>query len=528
MAASFLADGSYGEGISYHEFDAETLGPALVALQRAFGTDYWKQTHVLDSLTYPMYALTEPISASLDMGDTHPPAGHGIPPFVYHSSNPVVRWYYSKFDRPSLSKFIFYDDTVQPLRPSLPTSRIFNDKGNAIFRTGWAGDDIVFMLRAGPNFNHHHADQGSFLLTAFGEPLITEAGWSDYYKDPYYTTFFTQAVGHNTVLIDNNPESQTIADTPQFKALNNYPRITNAVTSEFYDGLASELSSVYQDRLARYVRSVVFVKPYYFVVHDDLKANGKPAEFDLLLHLPNRDRIKTGDLTAMYTGEKASLAVRSFPPTGTKLSVENGHVPYHVFATRTPAETPAQPAYLSFRTSNAMTEAQFLTALVPSRNESEAQRIINQISELAGANLKGIRVQRGDETDLVMFRSGPAAQTIRQGEWSADAATVTITQSGNNLKMFAIQSARSLRRGNQTLFSSTTTMSLAVSLGAAIDAVCNSESQTAITLFVASRPVRVLLDGKELKPDAFTFNRTDQTIALMTPAGQHELKIFVR
>src|SRR6266545_3335941 len=107
MAASYLADGSYGEGISYHEFDMETLGPALNALRRAFGIDYWKQTHVLESLNYPLYTLTQPTSGSLDMGDTHAPAGHGIPPLVYESQDPVVRWYYSQFDRPSLSKFIF-------------------------------------------------------------------------------------------------------------------------------------------------------------------------------------------------------------------------------------------------------------------------------------------------------------------------------------------------------------------------------------------------------------------------------------
>ena len=93
MAASYLADGSYGEGISYHEFDMETLGPALNALRRVFGIDYWKQTHVLESLKYPLYTLAQPTSGSLDMGDTHAPAGHGIPAQAYESKDPVMRWY---------------------------------------------------------------------------------------------------------------------------------------------------------------------------------------------------------------------------------------------------------------------------------------------------------------------------------------------------------------------------------------------------------------------------------------------------
>ena len=452
MRASYLADGSYGEGISYHEFDAETLGPALIALQRAFGTDYWKQTHVLDALTYPLYTLTWPTSASPDMGDTHPPAGHGISPFVYQSKDPVVRWYFSQFDRPSLTKFIFYDDSVQPKAPDLPTSRVFDEKGNAVFRSGWTPDDMVFLFRAGPNFNHHHADQGSFLLTAFGEVLVTEAGWSDYYKDPYYATFFTQAVGHNTVLVGGNPESQTIADTPQFKALNNYPRITDSVTSEFYDGLGSELSSVYQNRLLSYVRRVVFVKPNYFVVFDDLRVNGKPEQLDFLLHLPSRDKIKVENLTAIYNGEKASLAVRMFPSNVSKLSVENGRIPYHILSARTPAETPALPAYLALKTSNPINETQFLTAIVPAKNGSASQGLINQMTEIAGENVKGIRVERGNKTDLVMFRRGSRNANDSAGRVVGRRRDLSDHAERRTLwRLFAVQKARSLRRGNQIL-----------------------------------------------------------------------------
>lgn len=527
MAASFLADGSYGEGISYQEFDLETLGPALVALQRAFGTDYWTQTHVLASLSYPLYTLTQPIAASPDMGDTHPPAGHGIPALVYQSKDPVTRWYYSQFDRPSLSKFIFYDDSIQPQAPKLPTSRIFQERGNAVFRSGWGADDMVFLFRAGPNFNHHHADQGSFLLSAFGEALITEAGWSDYYKDPYYVTFFTQAIGHNTVLVGGNPESQTIADTPQFKALNSYPRITDSITSDFYDGVGSELSSVYQNSLTRFARTIVFVKPNYFVVFDDLKTNGKPEQFDFLLHLPNRDKIKIEALTAIYTGQKASLAVRSFPASALKLSVENGRIPYHVFSARTPAETPAQPAYLAFKTNNPLRETQFLTAIVPAKTDSTAKSLINQMTALTGENLKGIRVERGNKIDLVMFRTGAEGQRVHQGEWSADAATLAITQSANAVEMFAVQKGQLVRRGNQVLFSSESPMSIVANFGGnGIEVVGNAETGTRITLFVGKKPVRVLLDGKEISATAFSFNRTEGTLSLVIPSGQHDVKIM--
>ena len=529
IAASFLADGSYGEGISYHEFDTETLGPALNALRRVFGIDYWKQTHVVDSLTYPLYTLAQPTSGSLDMGDTHPPAGHGIPPLVYESKDPVMRWYFAQFDRPSLGKFIFYDDSVVPQPPKLPSSRIFRDKGNAVFRSGWDKDAIILLYRAGPNFNHHHADQGSFLINAFGESLVSEAGWSDYYKDPYYATFFTQAIGHSTVLVDGNPESQTIADTPQFAALNRYPRITDSITSEFYDGVGSELSSVYQDRLARYVRRIVFVKPHYFVVFDDLKVNGKPAQFDFLLHLPIREKIKIAGLTAIYNGEKASLAVRSFAPNDTKLIVENGRIPYHVLSARTPAETPAQPAYLNFKTVNPMNETQYVTAIVPAKNESAAQNLVNQMTGIVGEHLKGIRAERGSKVDLVMFRDSAGTQSIRHGEWLADAATLVITQSVNDLEILAVQHARSVQRGNQMMFASEPSTSAAINFRSGeVEVACNAEKAAKISVHVGKEPRRVLLDGKDLEGNAFKFNRTDSTISFNLPSGEHSLKIMFR
>ncbi len=530
IKASFLPDGSYGEGISYHEFDSETLAPMTVALRRTVGIDYFSTTPVKDSLAYALYTVTEPTSASLDMGDTHPPAGHGIPALVYQSKDPVYRWYYDRFQRPNMQQFIFFDDTVAPQSPKearLPTSRIFEDKGNAAFRTGWGGaDEIALLFRAGANFNHHHADQGAFLLTAFGEPLITEAGWSDYYKDPYYATFFTQAVGHNTILVDENPESQTIPDTPQFEALNHYPRITDSVTSEFFDGVGSELSSVYQNRLERYVRRLVFVKPHYFVFFDDLKSRGTPRKFDFLLHLPDRARITTESSTAIYKGEKAALGVRFFSPDEAKLTVEKGRIPYPVFSARTPAETPPQPAFLDFKTLNPAGEAQFLTAIVPAKNESAARSLVSQMTELTGENLKGIRVSRNDETDLVMFRTGGESRAMQQGEWSADASVLTVTSAANDLKMFALQNARLLRRGNQVLFSSDVPANVAVNYKEnEMEAAFNTEKSAKIVLFSGRNPVRVLLDGRELDTGTLSFNRANGTFSLSVPAGRHVIKI---
>ena len=102
-------------------------------------------------------------------------------------------------------------------------------------------------------------------------------GWSDYYKDPYYDTFFTQAAGHNTLLVDGNPASQDIADTAQFAALNRHPRITDATLSPFYDAVGSDLTPVYRGRLESYTRRLAYMKPDYLIVFDRVRTKALPA-----------------------------------------------------------------------------------------------------------------------------------------------------------------------------------------------------------------------------------------------------------
>lgn len=526
LAASYLPDGSYGEGISYQEFDLETTAPALVVLDRVFGIDYWQRSRVLESIAYPLYTLAQPVSASLDMGDSHPPSGRTLAPLLTQSKDSVLRWFYDQFRHAEIRDLLFFNDSITPQPPALPTSRIFRDKGNAVFRTGWSKDDLVFLFRAGPNFNHNHADQGSFLLTAFGEPLITEAGWSHYYNDPHYATFFTQAIGHNTVLVDGNPESQSIADTPQFPALNAYPRITDAITSEFYDAVGSDLTPVYQDRLNRYTRRIVFVKPHYFVVCDELAAQGAPAKFDWLLHLPDRARLTTTPGLALYTADKAALAVRTLAPAAAAMDVRDGRLPYATFATSTPKTLPSHPAFLDLQTAQPAHAAQFLVALVPARTSEAARSIANQMTAISGAGCAGVRTERGAERDLVLFRSGAANESWRYEDYATDAAAWTVTQSGARLKLLAVQQARSFTRAGRRLFMSDRAVSLAASYGEnVIEAVCDVAAPTTLQLFTGAKPARVLLNGREA---AMSFNQAQAMVALTVPAGRHQLKLELR
>lgn len=527
--ASYLADGSYGEGISYQEFGLETLAPATVAIRRAFGIDYWNTTHIKDSLGYALYTYAG--EASMDTGDTHPPAGHGIPALVYQSNDPAIRWYYSQFDRTSLQQFIFYNDDVAPRSPSeleLPTSRIFKNKGDATFRTGWGKDSIEMLFRAGPNFNHGHADEGSFQISAFGEKLATEAGWSDYYKDPYYATYFTQAAGHNTVLVNGNDESQKFPDTPQFKALDRYPRMTDSITSEFHDEAASELASVYDGKLSGYTRRIVFVKPTYFVVFDDIRSSGPPVQLDFLLHFGDGDKVKAERGGVIYKTENASLAARFFLNDDAQTSIKNGHIPYPVFATTTPAKTPPQPVYWDIASPGNSTHSQFLVALVPAKNENDARSLISRMTGVSGANFKGIKVDRGSESDLIVFRIGDFRNSFSYSGWLANAGSLTITRDGGDLKALAASNAISVLGQNRTFFIANDPVDFAINYGDVTTVTINSNTNAQISFFTDSRPTLVSVDGQPLPDSAFSYNAAKSLVTLKTTLGQHKITLSLK
>jgi hypothetical protein len=523
MNAGFLPDGSYGEGISYQEFDLETLGPMIVALDRVFGIDYWTRTHVGDSLAYPIHTLASPVEDSLDMGDTHPPSGHGIAAIAYRSPDPIVRWYASRFELRTIEDFIFFDDRVAPREPSDDGSRVFEKKGSVVFRTGWRDTDTILLFRAGPTFNHNHADQGSFLLNAFGERLVTEAGWSDYYKDPYYATYFSQAAGHNTLLVDRNAQSQTVADTAQFTAFDAHPRITAALTSPFYDSVTADLAPVYDGRLSHYTRRIVFIKPAVVLVFDEAAAD-RPATFDWLLHVPDASAVRAGEQTATYAGEHGALGLRWLTSASSTMEVKKGHLPYGVFATSTPAIPPPQPGYFDLAMRAAQPRAQFLVALAPAATRATAESVTRAMRRLGGPGALGLVWPTDEATVWSVFRTGEGV--MRHGAWTIDADAATIREAGGRVTMVAMENGRSVSRDGARQLGVSRPVSAAVRYrDDAIDVTVDAPEAATLFLRTPSPAERITIDGKAAIQDTVA-SAGEQPVAVA--AGRHTIAVELR
>ncbi|MCA9414301.1 MAG: heparinase II/III family protein, partial [Candidatus Omnitrophica bacterium] len=197
--AAYLPDKSYAETFGYYHMDADMVSKAAAALEKNFGIDLTTTTHFKDAWIYPHYVSTPDGQNCLDMGDGSGNWGkNGKTSLLWIAQrlrDPMAWDRYLWSTGPEMyTEFPieFYDYLWRPidLQPesanSLPPSRLFEERGMAVFRSGWESEDLRLLYKAGPHTNHHHLDQGNFVLQYGGETLVDEGGYAKYYENKYY------------------------------------------------------------------------------------------------------------------------------------------------------------------------------------------------------------------------------------------------------------------------------------------------------------------------------------------------------
>jgi hypothetical protein len=322
----FPGDGSEAEPAGYEDFAMEGMSWGAAALD-ALEIHSTGLEKMLQAFWWERYIRIR-ADLMLDSGDFdgYLTALTGFAWSAEYTHDPSLRAFYESGNSRTLAAISRLHDTGRALEsmpalldlvccteslqesPEPPPSRVFPVRGSAVLRSGWTQDDTLISLRAGPWFNHEHHDQGSFQVAAFGEQLIAEAGYSDYYKDPRYLDYFTQATGHNTVMVDDNPFSQGDYDGRYWKAFRVRPAITRHLFSENIDYLAADLAPAYKGTLKQFTREYLFLKPGLLIIRDRLSSAGA-HKYTWLLHAQPGTRIATNAEQATITGSKGSALI---------------------------------------------------------------------------------------------------------------------------------------------------------------------------------------------------------------------------
>jgi hypothetical protein len=288
ITAAYTSDGSYGEGVTYQRFDLEMTTLVAAMTKRLLKTSL--DDLLMQPERYMRYA-SYGSNGLMDFGDSHvdlTPSNVFAYQAAQSGSKSLHDFYFKYRDESTaqiLSRVLWESDinasqvSVSPVSPE-PASILFDKRGIVVLRDSIDPDATVIAMRAGRNFNHNHADEGSLFYAHGGKLWLGEAGYADYYKDPSYQTYNIQAVGHNTLLLDGDAESQVIPGNAVFGSA---PSFTHSLIGDQASLVQADLKAAYGDKVKRYTRSLFFATGGQLVVIDDIKTQ-LPQRFSQIWH----------------------------------------------------------------------------------------------------------------------------------------------------------------------------------------------------------------------------------------------------
>lgn len=159
-------------------------------------------------------------------------------------------------------------------RPTF-TSVVFPYAGWTVMRSGWQRDALYLNMDAGPfGYGHQHEDKLSFVLHAYGQQLVFDAGSYAYENSPM-RHYVVSARGHNVVHVDGLEQHRRGKSRELYVVKEPVPLTWQ--TSRQYDYAEAsygtqpdEAWGPQQKRHVVHTRRVLFIKPLYWVICDTL------------------------------------------------------------------------------------------------------------------------------------------------------------------------------------------------------------------------------------------------------------------
>ncbi len=289
------------------------------------------------------------------------------------------------------------------------TSVEFPYAGQYVMRSGWNRDDRYLLFESGPfGIGHQHEDKLSTFIYGHGRVLLTEAGTYSYDRSKY-RRYVLGTWAHNTILVDGQQQHRGgLRDTYE----TDEPLDNQWIHNDAFDAVDGVYDSGYgpkRDIQVDHARTVVFVRPDYWIVVDRLQAEN-PHDYDILWHLNADGAAKdTQTLAAWGTDEGvANLMVTPAVTRGLELEIVVGRdEPVLGFA---PASRKEPIPVLNYKL-NANGPVTLAWVLMP--YPAERPSVKAEMSESASGTI--VTVSHAEGTDMVYVAPRGESQIVTLG-----------------------------------------------------------------------------------------------------------------
>ncbi|MCP4407981.1 MAG: hypothetical protein GY807_09540, partial [Gammaproteobacteria bacterium] len=213
------------------------------------------------------------------------------------------------------------------------TSTAIRDAGIYIMRSDWSRQARYLLFDAGPYGGFHgHEDKLNIELFAYGQSFIVDSGSYTYEKTDPYRKYFVGSQGHNTVLVDG------LSQIRRWHDVHRSPKVATKdyaswVCQEAFDYVAAQYNEGYgkfelkrpkSPRIVNdvvHTRHVLFVKPDYWVIVDELQAS-KIHDYQLLFHCsPQMTISESGEQGVVLNSKQQASRLHILPASPQEIDV---------------------------------------------------------------------------------------------------------------------------------------------------------------------------------------------------------------
>lgn len=329
-------NGGWAEGPMYWTTGMAFLTDALNLIKAYIGIDFYQRPFFKQTANFPLYCNPYDTYRACFCDQSNIGQKPGMKTaflarqFGAEGGLPESVWYFNKIlERSELTPEDFfnkgwwdlpYDNMVYhyyfgEFKEKAPSNKLqvkfFKDIGWVSLNKNMNDEEnhLFFLTKSSPYgcVSHSHGDQNSFLLHAFGEPLVIQTGHYIGFGSKMHLDYRRQTKSHNTLLIDGKGQ---YAGMEKEKQLSAKGQICEVTENKDYIYIKEDATKAYQeniDGVKSCVREIYFIDETYFVIIDTVNLE-KAAPVSFQLHALNKFNIAENSVE--LCGEKADLSVK--------------------------------------------------------------------------------------------------------------------------------------------------------------------------------------------------------------------------
>lgn len=398
-------DGGYTEGQTYgHKFSMILDG--LAAMKTATGVDVFARPRIRNSGDFWLYCMALNYWHN-HWGDVYhllmPMQGSGSDGFIANllasmTEDRAVKWYSETVvTNPAHIPFWYLSETgLEPKPPvDIPQGRLFPDVGQLAAYDRFydhRGNRIFFRASPWGSHSHSHCDQNGFALHTGGEIMACDAGYYTYYGDTYHREFSMASVAHNTLLVNGKGQPKSITSRG---------RVTGFFDSPHYCIFTGSAAEAYPQMLERFDRTILFIRPGVWIVHDDVRAP-EEAEYTWLLNTFEAAEIDEPAAIMTIRQRDRRLQVRHLAPEGLTWAQSNER-PHPMLTRAWCRYTEAFPQTFNIQVTTPPAQEERILAFMQAYDEAAGPRV-EAVERITAGGAEGVRFSEGDLRETAVFR----------------------------------------------------------------------------------------------------------------------------